>query len=95
MKFQELFIFNPYHLADWPVGFWQPFLEAARTKVKEFLKTYKRLPVLRDRGFGSISNAISKGEYKSYGISTWNDLLFTTTGRTNKQGKDRKYEDEG
>lgn len=59
-------------------------LEKAIQKCVDFKKTHNRLPKLRDKEMISISNAITRGMWREFGINTWNDLLNSVFGEINK-----------
>lgn len=61
-------------------------LELAKQKLREFHQKYNNLPTCAQ--FPSISTCCCKGKWKSFGVSSWNDLLLDLFNETNQeQGK--------
>ena len=60
-------------------------LEKTMLKLKEFESKNGRIPKTNDKGMTNISNIIYQGEWTSFGIKSWNDLLMKTFGRTNRK----------
>lgn len=60
-------------------------LERAIKELKEFERKNNKKPVLKDLGMGGIVNAILRGEWKYYGITSWNDLLKIVFGEIVKE----------
>jgi len=50
--------------------------ELAVQELKEFKKKYNKLPTSRSKGITSIYTVIRRGEWKKFGITSWNDLLY-------------------
>lgn len=56
--------------------------------IQELLKFYennKRIPTARDDGMSQFTSAITRGVWKAFGISTWNDLLEYVFKDINKE----------
>ncbi|MHA1149237.1 MAG: hypothetical protein ACTSR8_13440 [Promethearchaeota archaeon] len=60
-------------------------LERAKQVLMEFKQANKKLPIVNSKGMGGVVNAILRGEWKEFGIKTWNDLLYATFGVINKE----------
>jgi len=43
----------------------------------------KKIPRVRDKGMSGIKGAVYRGEWNSYGINNWTDLLSYALGETN------------
>ncbi len=59
--------------------------QKAISELKEFYKIQERLPTTYDKGMGGIKKAIKRGEWKKWGVISWNDLLKITFGQVNRQ----------
>ncbi|MHA1438985.1 MAG: hypothetical protein ACTSPD_15545 [Promethearchaeota archaeon] len=62
-------------------------LENAIEYLKEYKKRYGKIPSLRSKGMSGISSAILRGEWREFGINSWNDLLYSVFGEINYQSK--------
>lgn len=60
-------------------------LEIAQTKLRAFKAKQGRLPRVEDNIWRTIITAIYRGQWASFGIETWNDLLKKTFGEVNKE----------
>ena len=60
-------------------------LEKAIEELLEFEREKKRLPVRRDKELWSVMSALDNGNWVKMGINTWNDILYKTFGRVNKE----------
>lgn len=60
-------------------------LEMAQTKLRAFKAKHGRLPRVEDNIWRTIITAIYRGQWASFGIETWNDLLKKTFGEVNKE----------
>jgi len=70
------------NLRSKPLGYQGLYgLEIAKDELHTFKKKYNRLPKANE--FGSIKKAILRGEYRSFNIVSWNDLLKVTFGEIN------------
>lgn len=56
-------------------------LKIAKEELLMFEEKFGRLPKANE--FGGIKKAILRGKYRSFGITSWNDLLRETFGRIN------------
>jgi hypothetical protein len=65
-------------------------LEFAIQQLKAFKKEYNRKPVSRDKGMGGIRKAVTRGEWKEFGINTWNEILIHVFGKVNQKSTKRK-----
>jgi len=63
----------------------QQGLEMAIAELREFKVKHGRLPKSHETGTGGIIDAIVRGEWFSFGIRNWNDLLRKTFGKVNKE----------
>ena len=55
-------------------------LKNALNKLKAFKEKNQRVPRVREKGLSGIKGAVYRGEWQSYGIRNWNDLLLYTSG---------------
>lgn len=55
-------------------------LELAIAKAKVFYKTYNNLPRSNSEGMERYMNVIVRGQWKSYGISSWNEFIVSIFG---------------
>lgn len=53
--------------------------------LREFQKKNGRLPRYDDEGMSAITSAAERGVWKPWNITSWNDLIYTTFGKTNKE----------
>jgi len=60
-------------------------LDRAKQVLMDFKQANKKLPIINSKGMGGLVNAILRGEWKEFGISSWNDLLYATFGVINKE----------
>lgn len=60
-------------------------LERAVYEFKEFERKNNKIPILKDSGMSGIENAILRGEWTEYGITSWNELLKFVFGKINKE----------
>lgn len=59
-------------------------LESAKKVIREFYKKNKKKPTMRSRGMRGIYGAVKRGEWKKFGLKTWNDLLKHVFNCVNK-----------
>ncbi|MHA1148415.1 MAG: hypothetical protein ACTSR8_09230 [Promethearchaeota archaeon] len=60
-------------------------LDRAKQILMDFKKANKKLPIVNSKGMGGLVKAILRGEWKKYEIHSWNDLLYNTFGKINKE----------
>lgn len=60
-------------------------LELAQIELRAFKETYGKLPKSEDKRWRGIITAIHRGQWVSFGIKKWNDLLSKTFGEVNKE----------
>ncbi|KKL85435.1 hypothetical protein LCGC14_1954770 [marine sediment metagenome] len=51
-------------------------LEKAIQELKDFEKKYEKKPTSVSKGISGIYKVIQVGEWKEFGIITWDDLLY-------------------
>lgn len=51
-------------------------LEFAVSKLRLFKNKNQRVPKVRDKGLSGIKGAVYRGEWQTYGINNWNDLIL-------------------
>ena len=59
--------------------------ERAKQVLMDFKQMNKKLPIVNSKGMGGVVKAILRGEWKEFGINSWNDLLYATFGVINKE----------
>ena len=59
--------------------------------MRAFKEKNQRVPRMREKGLSGIKGAVYRGEWQSYGIRNWNDLLLHVFGEVN----DPKYKYRG
>lgn len=64
-------------------------LKKAQTKMIKFKEQNGRLPKSTDKGMVSIICTVSRGYWRLYGFTTWNELLFHTFGEVNRKSRRR------
>jgi len=52
----------------------------AVSKLRVFKEKNQKIPKVREKGLSGIKRAVYRGEWKSYGINNWNNLLFYAFG---------------
>ncbi len=62
-------------------------LEFAKTQLKIFRKKFGRIPFIEGEGMIRILYSCQRGNWKEFGIHSWNDLLIQTFGSTNRTSK--------
>jgi len=55
-------------------------LRNAVSKLKAFEDKNQRVPKVREKGLSGIKGAVYRGEWQTYGINNWNDLLLYAFG---------------
>ena len=60
---------------------WEQFtgkkgLKNAVSKLRAFKEKNQRVPKVREKGLSGIKGAVYRGEWKSFGLNNWNDLLL-------------------
>ncbi len=60
-------------------------LERAMAELQAFKTEHVRLPKFKDEALGGITDAVGRGEWISFGIKKWNDLLRKTFGEINNE----------
>jgi hypothetical protein len=59
-------------------------LEQVKAELLEFQKKFGGLPLIRDSEMSTIISTIRRGEWKDYGINSWNDLMKHVFGKITK-----------
>ncbi len=60
-------------------------LERAKQVLEDFKNINGKIPSQKNKGMGGIVTAIGRGEWKEFGIHSWNDLLKLKFGEINYQ----------
>ena len=57
----------------------------AKQELKKFKMKNGIIPILKNKGMSGIGHTILRGEWKIFGINSWNDLLKHTFGEINRE----------
>jgi hypothetical protein len=60
-------------------------LKKAKKEVRKFYQKHQRKPTARDKGMSPYINAISRGHWLEFEITSWNKLLLAVFGEVNKE----------
>lgn len=60
-------------------------LQRALATLQAFYEQYDRLPKRRDKEVRTIEADVTRGRWKNFGITTWNELLRKVFGRVKKR----------
>ncbi len=71
--------------SEWGIYTGELGMERAMAELRVFKDKHGRLPTSNDNVFGGIRDTIIRGEWVSFGIKKWNDLLRKTFGEVNNE----------